>query len=82
MFNHRGDPMAEGVLTPPLWRVVRDRECEQKYARDLPPLWMRADMYVMREFMTGNVTSVYSRINGPKRFFMAIVTRRTRRPLA
>jgi hypothetical protein len=25
----------------------------------LPPLWMRANMFAMREFMTGNVTSVF-----------------------
>ena len=37
----------------------------------LPPLWMRADMFAMREFMTGNVTSVFFSlsIDGRKRFF-------------
>ena len=35
-------------------------ECEQNYMLEiLPPLWMRADMFAMREFMTGNVTSVF-----------------------
>ncbi|MHA7777883.1 DUF1419 domain-containing protein [Roseibium sp. M-1] len=39
----------------------------------LPPLWMRGDMFAMREFLTGNVTSVFYtlRINGVSRFFHA-----------
>ena len=39
----------------------------------LPPLWMRAGMFAMREFMTGDVTSVFFAlsIDGRKRFFHA-----------
>ena len=37
----------------------------------LPPLWMRADMFAMREFLTGSVTSVFfaPAIDGRQRFF-------------
>ena len=39
----------------------------------LPPLWMRGEMFAMREFLTGSVTSVFYTlaINGEKRFFHA-----------
>ncbi|EEE48188.2 hypothetical protein FIV06_31470 (plasmid) [Labrenzia sp. THAF191b] len=39
----------------------------------LPPLWMRGDMFAMREFLTGSVTSVFYNlhINGAMRFFHA-----------
>ncbi len=39
----------------------------------LPPLWMRGDMFAMREFLTGSITSVFYnlRINGVTRFFHA-----------
>ena len=75
MFNrHRGDPaMAEGDaqhLFSGEWFEIA--ECEHNYMLEiLPPLWMRADMFAMREFMTGNVTSVFFSlwINGRKRFF-------------
>lgn len=37
----------------------------------LPPLWMRGEMFAMREFLTGSVTSVFFtlRINGVTRYF-------------
>ncbi len=39
----------------------------------LPPLWMRGEMFAMREFLTGSVTSVFYtlRINGVTRYFHA-----------
>ena len=39
----------------------------------LPPLWMRGEMFAMREFLTGSITSVFYRlsINGVTRFFHA-----------
>ncbi|HPG02689.1 MAG TPA: DUF1419 domain-containing protein [Rhodoblastus sp.] len=49
-------------------------EAEHDYMLEiLPPLWMRAGMFAMREFMTGDVTSVFFAlwIDGRKRFFHA-----------
>jgi hypothetical protein len=49
-------------------------EAEHDYMLDiLPPLWMRAGMFAMREFMTGDVASVFFAlsIDGRKRFFHA-----------
>ncbi len=39
----------------------------------LPPLWMRGEMFAMREFLTGSITSVFYTlgINGVIRFFHA-----------
>ncbi|WP_223479582.1 DUF1419 domain-containing protein [Oricola indica] len=39
----------------------------------LPPLWMRGEMFAMREFLTGNITSVFYTlsINGVTRYFHA-----------
>ena len=39
----------------------------------LPPLWMRGEMFAMREFLTGSITSVFYTlsINGVKRYFHA-----------
>ena len=75
MFNrHRGDPaMAEGEaqhLFAGEWFEIA--EAEHDYMLEiLPPLLMRADMFAMREFMTGSVTSVFFSlwIDGRKRFF-------------
>jgi len=75
MFNrHRGDPaMAEGearYLFAGEWFEIA--EPEHDYMLEiLPPLFMRADMFAMREFMTGSVTSVFFSlwIDGRKRFF-------------
>ncbi|MBR1041167.1 DUF1419 domain-containing protein [Bradyrhizobium viridifuturi] len=75
MFNrHRGDPAyAEGDaghLFAGEWFEIA--EPEHDYMLEiLPPLWMRADMFAMREFMTGNVTSIFFSlwIDGRQRFF-------------
>lgn len=35
-------------------------EAEHNYMRDiLPPLWLRHDMFAMREFLTGSITSIF-----------------------
>ena len=83
MFNrHRGDPaMAEGDaqhLFAGEWFEIA--ECEHDYMLEiLPPLWMRADMFAMREFMTGNVTSVFFSLTSTaaSAFSMAIAICRT-----
>ena len=75
MFNrHRGNPALADGEAPRLfageWFEIA--ESEHDYMLDiLPPLWMRADMFAMREFMTGSVTSVFFSlwIDGRKRFF-------------
>ena len=59
MFNrHRGNPaMAQGNAAHLLageWFEIA--ESEYDYMLEiLPPLWMRADMFAMREFMTASV---------------------------
>src|SRR5260221_10089829 len=75
MFNrHRGDPaIAEGDaqhLFAGEWFEIAEREHDYML-EILPPLFMRADMFAMREFMTGTVTSVFFTlwIDGRKRFF-------------
>jgi hypothetical protein len=75
MFNrHRGDPAMAVGEAPHLfageWFEIA--EPEHDYMLEiLPPLFMRADMFAMREFMTGTVTSVFFTlwIDGRKRFF-------------
>jgi hypothetical protein len=75
LFNrHRGDPaMAVGEgqhLFASEWFEIA--ECDHDYMLEiLPPLWMRADMFAMREFMTGSVTSIFFAltINGRRRWF-------------
>ncbi|MCG8273909.1 DUF1419 domain-containing protein [Aquamicrobium sp. NLF2-7] len=47
---------------------------EHDYMLDiLPPLWMRGEMFAMREFLTGSITSVFYtlRIDGRFRYFHA-----------
>lgn len=47
---------------------------EHDYMLDiLPPLWMRGEMFAMREFLTGSITSVFYtlRIDGRMRYFHA-----------
>ncbi|TGT96148.1 DUF1419 domain-containing protein, partial [bacterium M00.F.Ca.ET.163.01.1.1] len=47
---------------------------EHDYMLDiLPPLWMRGDMFALREFLTESVTSVFytMRIDGSARYFHA-----------
>ncbi|MBJ7408608.1 MAG: DUF1419 domain-containing protein [Bradyrhizobium sp.] len=75
LFNrHRGHPaMAEeeaGHLFGGEWFEIA--ESEHEYMFDiLPPLWMRADMFAMREFMTASVTSIFLSlsIDGQMRWF-------------
>jgi Protein of unknown function (DUF1419) len=75
LFNrHRGDPaMAVGEgqhLFASEWFEIA--ECDHDYMLEiLPPLWMRAYMFAMREFMTGSVTSIFFAltINGRRRWF-------------
>ncbi|WP_025038365.1 DUF1419 domain-containing protein [Bradyrhizobium sp. DOA9] len=75
MFNrHCGNPaMAEGDavnLFAGEWFELA--ESEHDYLLEiLPPLWMRADMSAMREFMTASVTSVFLSlsIDGQRRWF-------------
>lgn len=75
MFDrHRGDPQITSRDAPRLfageWFEIA--EGDHDHMLDLlPPLWMRADMFAMREFMTGHVTSVFFTlwIDGRKRFF-------------
>ena len=75
MFNrHRGDPTwmsgDAGHVFAGEWFEIAEREHDYML-EILPPLWMRADMFAMREFMTGNVTSIFFSlwIDGRKRFF-------------
>lgn len=49
-------------------------KAEHDYMLDiLPPLWMRGEMFAMREFLTQNITSVFYtlRIDGKFRYFHA-----------
>lgn len=75
MFNrHRGDPVysADGAayLFAGEWFEIAEREHDYML-EILPPLWIRGDMFAMREFMTDNVTSIFFSlvIDGRKRFF-------------
>lgn len=75
MFNrHRGDPaMAEGDaahLFAGEWFELAEREHDYML-EILPPLWMRGDMFAMREYMTASVTSVFLSlsIDGQMRWF-------------
>src|SRR5258708_26920592 len=60
--RHRGAPaMADGDagdLFAGEWFEIA--ECDYDYMLDiLPPLFMRGDMFALREYMTGSVTSVF-----------------------
>lgn len=47
-------------------------QVEHDYMLDiLPPLWMRGDMFAMREFLTGSITSIFFSlsIDGRSRYF-------------
>ncbi|MBX9843752.1 MAG: DUF1419 domain-containing protein [Xanthobacteraceae bacterium] len=75
LFNrHRGDPSYGAGDAAPLfageWFEIAEHEHDYML-EILPPLWMRVDMFAMREFMTGSVTSVFFTlwIDGRKRFF-------------
>ncbi|WP_454858504.1 DUF1419 domain-containing protein [Rhizobium binxianense] len=52
------------------WFEIGETQCN--YMLDLlPPLWIRGDMFAMREFLTGSVTSIFFtlRIDGHIRHF-------------
>ncbi|MBY5827400.1 DUF1419 domain-containing protein [Rhizobium leguminosarum] len=54
------------------WFEIAEEQCD--YMLDvLPPLWIRGEMFAMREFMTGNVTSVFItlRLDSRRRHFHA-----------
>lgn len=59
------------LYTGEWFEIARD---EHDYMLEiLPPLWMRGEMFAMREFLTGSITSVFYTlgINGVTRFFHA-----------
>ena len=63
MFNrHRGDPLFGTGDTAQLfsgeWFEIAEREHDYMF-EILPPLWMRGDMFAMREFITDSVTSIF-----------------------
>lgn len=75
MFNrHRGDPiMAESDashLFAGEWFEIDEADHDNMF-EILPPLFMRPDMFAMREYLTGSVTGVFFSlsIDGRKRFF-------------
>lgn len=60
-----------GLYTGEWFEIARS---EHDYMFEiLPPLWVRGEMFAMREFLTGSVTSVFYTlsINGVTRFFHA-----------
>lgn len=60
----------DGALYSGEWFEVS--QAEHDYMLDiLPPLWMRHDMFALREFLTGSVTSVFFAlsIDGRQRYF-------------
>ena len=63
MFNrHRGDPLygtsAAAQLFSGEWFEIAEREHDYMF-EILPPLWMRGEMFAMREFLTGSITSIF-----------------------
>ena len=40
------------------WFEIRESEHDYMF-EILPPLWMRGDMFAMREFLTGSITSIF-----------------------
>ena len=59
------------LYTGEWFEIARD---EHDYMLEiLPPLWMRGEMFAMREFLTGSITSVFYTlsVNGVTRFFHA-----------
>ncbi len=47
-----------GALYTGEWFEISERDHNHMF-EILPPLWMRGDMFAMREFLTGSVTSVF-----------------------
>ena len=77
MFDRHGQaPMSKARLTGRLydgeWFEIGRAEHDYMF-EILPPLWMRGEMFAMREFLTGSITSVFYalRINGADRYFHA-----------
>ncbi|MDF2119222.1 DUF1419 domain-containing protein [Roseiarcaceae bacterium H3SJ34-1] len=75
MFNrHHGDPAWTAGDVAHLfageWFEIAEVEHEIMF-EILPPLFMRSDMFVLREFMTGSVTGVFFAlvIDGRRRWF-------------
>lgn len=75
MFNrHRGNPTMvdgdTGHLFAGEWFEISESDHDNMF-EILPPLFMRPDMFAMREYLTGSVTSVFFSlsIDGRKRFF-------------
>ncbi|MFC3726199.1 DUF1419 domain-containing protein [Neoaquamicrobium sediminum] len=75
MFDRHGQaPMRKARLTSRLydgeWFEIGRAEHDYMF-EILPPLWMRGDMFALREFMTGSVTSVFFTlsIDGRARYF-------------
>ncbi|NGX97860.1 MAG: hypothetical protein CFE29_28555 [Bradyrhizobiaceae bacterium PARB1] len=75
MFNrHRGDPATAagdaGHLFAGEWFEIAERDHNYMF-EILPPLFMRGDMFAMREYLTGSITSVFLAlsIDGRRRFF-------------
>lgn len=77
MFDRHGQaPMSKARLTGRLydgeWFEIGRVEHDYMF-EILPPLWMRGDMFAMREFMAGSITSVFFAlpIDGRPRYFHA-----------
>lgn len=75
MFNrHRGNPTMvdgdTGHLFAGEWFEISESDHDNMF-EILPPLFMRPDMFAMREYLTGSVTSVFFSlsIDGRMRFF-------------
>lgn len=66
---HRGEGK-DSALYAGEWFEIG--QAEHDYMLEiLPPLWMRGDMFAMREFLTGSITSIFFslRIDGRTRYF-------------
>ncbi|MHA6688551.1 DUF1419 domain-containing protein [Mesorhizobium sp. A556] len=77
LFDRHGQaPMSKERMTGRLydgeWFAIGKAEHDHMF-EILPPLWMRGDMFAMREFMTGSITSIFFTlsINGRSRYFHA-----------
>ena len=75
MFNrHRGDPATAagdaGHLFAGEWFEIAERDHDYMFGI-LPPLFMRGDVFAMREYLTDSITSVFFAlsIDGRRRFF-------------
>lgn len=65
-------PTGDGALYAGEWFEIT--EGQHDYMLNiLPPLWMRGEMFAMREFLTDSISSVFYtlRINGVTRYFHA-----------